>query len=600
MMSNIKLFFILIIAFSTCINCLAQKNDASNKLHLDSIYTYEFLKKKKEYSIKNDDWNTVAYAAFLLGDIHFKAGDKDKTFDEYTRGFRFYHQEGKDSLQYFELQLKYAWYHYKFRLPSDASDIYNEILDYSIRKNKVALSAKVYEKFAILNRDLNNTDEELKFLNKAIESNKIAQDTSLAIDLYIQKAINHTENDILDAAQSAIINALRLAELTKESNKYGLAKQQMGIISYQQGKNHAAINFLQESDSLLNNKKDLTTAQNYYKYLAKSYAALEEKDSAFFYLSIYNHVNDSLLNTDQKAIINTISLEYENQQKQKQIDKLEREKTLASIQSKLQYTVIYSFLAGVLTILVAIFFLVRFYQQKIFSKEVIARQHEEINQRKIIELENNLKIETMHSMLAGQEAERERVAKDLHDSLGGLLSAIKLQFESVEAKETQLSDISEYKKANLMLDEACQEVRNISNNMQPGALIKLGLIPAINDLCNRFQGDHYAEIDFQHYSLTNENFDNTISLMVYRIIQELLTNSIKHAQASEILIQLSRQENDLAIMVEDDGIGYNIEHVKKGMGTENIASRVNFLRGDLSVQSVKGQGTSTMINIPLT
>ena len=136
--------------------------------------------------------------------------------------------------------------------------------------------------------------------------------------------------------------------------------------------------------------------------------------------------------------------------------------------------------------------------------------------------------------------------------------------------------------------------------MQPGALMKLGLVPAIKDLTNRFQDDHYPDIDFQHYGL-NKNLDTTMALMVFRIIQELLNNSIKYAKAGEILIQLTRnvEEKELIVMVEDDGVGYDIEQVKKGMGTENINSRVNYLKGDLSVHSVIGKGTSTMINIPL-
>ncbi len=149
-----------------------------------------------------------------------------------------------------------------------------------------------------------------------------------------------------------------------------------------------------------------------------------------------------------------------------------------------------------------------------------------------------------------------------------------------------------------MLDEACQEVRNISNNMQPGALLKLGLVPALKDLINRFQGDHYPDVDFQAYGM-EEKLENTTALMVFRIIQELLNNSIKYAKADEVLVQLTKNEEELIVMVEDDGIGYDAEKVKKGMGTENINSRVNYLKGEINIHSTIGEGTSTMINIPL-
>jgi len=209
-----------------------------------------------------------------------------------------------------------------------------------------------------------------------------------------------------------------------------------------------------------------------------------------------------------------------------------------------------------------------------------------------------MKIESMHAMIEGQEAERERVAKDLHDSLGGLLSTVKLQFDSLENKLDGVSKFKNYQNANRLLDTACQEVRDIARNMQPSSLLNLGLVAAVRDLINRIDDPDQRTIDFQHYGLENK-LENTVALTVYRLVQELLNNSIKHSKAKEILIQLTREENEFIIMVEDDGVGFDVEGVKKGMGTENILSRVNYLKGDLSVHSEKEKGTTTLITVPL-
>ncbi|HJW30922.1 MAG TPA: ATP-binding protein, partial [Saprospiraceae bacterium] len=141
------------------------------------------------------------------------------------------------------------------------------------------------------------------------------------------------------------------------------------------------------------------------------------------------------------------------------------------------------------------------------------------------------------------------------------------------------------------------EVRTISNNMQPGALLKMGLVPAINDLVNRIKSENTPHIEFIHYGELNELPIN-ITLHIFRIVQELLYNCIKHAQSREILIQLIRNEADIEIMVEDDGRGYDPQDVKKGMGTENIAARVNFLKGEISIHSQLGVGTTTTITLP--
>lgn len=200
-------------------------------------------------------------------------------------------------------------------------------------------------------------------------------------------------------------------------------------------------------------------------------------------------------------------------------------------------------------------------------------------------------------MLQGQEAERERIARDLHDSLGGLLSTVKLHFDAIQAKNPDIAGQKEYNKAYNLLDTACNEVRTISNNMQPGALLKMGIVPAIRDLVNRIESEDTPHMEFIHYGPL-QDLPVGVTLNIYRIVQELLYNCLKHSHAREILIQLIRNDEDLEIMVEDDGRGYDPAEVKKGMGTENVAARVNYLKGEISVHSESGVGTTTTITIP--
>jgi signal transduction histidine kinase len=133
--------------------------------------------------------------------------------------------------------------------------------------------------------------------------------------------------------------------------------------------------------------------------------------------------------------------------------------------------------------------------------------------------------------------------------------------------------------------------------MQPGALLKMGIVPAIKDLVNRIESEETPHIEFIHYGSLHD-LPIGVNLNIFRIVQELLYNALKHANAKEILIQLIRNEEDLEMMVEDDGKGYDPVEVKKGMGTENVAARVNFLKGEISIHSESGVGTTTTITIP--
>ena len=207
----------------------------------------------------------------------------------------------------------------------------------------------------------------------------------------------------------------------------------------------------------------------------------------------------------------------------------------------------------------------------------------------------------MKSMIAGQEEERERIAKDLHDSLGGLLSTIKLRFDKLQTDNRVALSNTDFIKVHDLIDVACVEVRNISHDLKPGALEDLGLIEAIKDMLNRYNREKGPEIIFQDYGFDGKEkiMESSRALQVYRIVQELLNNSIKHSKGNEILVQLSLKEPDLEIIVEDDGIGYQTDHVNKGMGLENIKSRIKYLKGEISIKSRPNEGTSTLIQVPV-
>jgi signal transduction histidine kinase len=254
---------------------------------------------------------------------------------------------------------------------------------------------------------------------------------------------------------------------------------------------------------------------------------------------------------------------------------------------------------AIAALILAMFVVVRDYKHRIRMDKIVSAQREEINQQKIRALENNLKIESMQSMLAGQESERQRVAQDLHDSVGGLLAAVKIQMETINAKKPALSKDEDWIKIRMLLDETVSETRHIARNMQPSALLEFGLVTALRDLTSRVHGKGMPQITFQHFGDFSD-LDRDLALNCYRIIQELVQNSLKHAKANEILVQITRTEAEIALHVEDDGKGFNPNTTQKGMGTDNLARRSQFLNADLSVQSAVGQGTSTVVTVPLT
>ncbi|MBL0144826.1 MAG: GHKL domain-containing protein [Chitinophagaceae bacterium] len=222
-----------------------------------------------------------------------------------------------------------------------------------------------------------------------------------------------------------------------------------------------------------------------------------------------------------------------------------------------------------------------------------------MQQTQITQLEKDKQLLAVDAMLKGQEEERSRLAKDLHDGLGGMLSGVKLSF--VNMKENMIMDapsVQSFEASILQLDNTIAELRKVAHNLMPEALVKFGLKNAILDFCNSMQLPSKTKIIFEEMG-TDRQLSNTADLYIYRIIQELINNAIKHAQPDQILLQLTKAEKNILITVENDGKGFDVTILKnaKGIGMKSVQQRVDYFAGKMDISSDKENGTS--INIEL-
>lgn len=202
-------------------------------------------------------------------------------------------------------------------------------------------------------------------------------------------------------------------------------------------------------------------------------------------------------------------------------------------------------------------------------------------------------------MITGQETERSRIARDLHDGLGGLFSTVKMYFSTLQHERPELSNDPLFTKSFELADTASVEMRRIAHNLMPEVLLKLGLVNAVQDLCNNINAGRLMIISFQYYGM-EQRLNSSIEVMLYRIIQELLNNIIKHAEASEVIIQFNRHSDRLTITVEDNGRGFNVSDVSVGTaGISTIKNRVNYLNGQLNIDSKSGVGTTVIMEFLL-
>ncbi len=319
-------------------------------------------------------------------------------------------------------------------------------------------------------------------------------------------------------------------------------------------------------------------------------------EKAYEYRTHLNKFTDSLVNIQNHNRILLNDARYQSDRKEKQITQLEQDKKIQKLSIRQQAIFNYVLLGSLLALLIIGLLAYRYYR----NKQLISKQTEQLQAQRIRELEREKQLISMNFLLKGQEEERSRMARDLHDGLGGMLSGVKLSLEAMKGNYLISEDNAKlFTRALAQLDSSIAEMRRVAHNMMPEALVRLGLRQAVQDYCEGVNESNQMRLNCQVHGL-EERIDPTTEIIVYRIIQELLNNIVKHAQATEALVQVMRQDHRLSITVEDNGKGFDPTSVSThGAGLTNVRSRVDYLKGEMDLRSEPGKGCSIHIECNL-
>lgn len=318
----------------------------------------------------------------------------------------------------------------------------------------------------------------------------------------------------------------------------------------------------------------------------------------------YNHYNGLKDSIDEsilsdKILKNTQELEakYSLNKKQAEIDDLNKQKEIDQLTLR-QRDTMNRVLAGLALVIALISYLyLRNYRQK--KKLLLADTM--LQQQRIIELEREQQLLAAQAVLQGQVEERTRLAKDLHDGLGSILSSAKYSFTNMKENLIITKENAEaFEKSMGMLDKSISELRRVAHNMMPEALVKFGLDTALRDFCGSIDQGGALQLTYQSFEMDESSVPGATSAGIYRIIQELVNNILKHANATIALVQLIRKGDALSITVEDNGEGFDTDILQKneGMGYLNLQNRITYLKGSMDIQTAPGKGTSVNIEIP--
>jgi signal transduction histidine kinase len=385
------------------------------------------------------------------------------------------------------------------------------------------------------------------------------------------------------------LKALALSRKVNNKDIEGTALAGLGMCYLQQKDYAKALIFAEQAVKIKEELGDMDGKISVTKILADIAFATGDPVKGYAYEVLCNEYQEKHINQVLSKQSADLEKKYETEKKETQIKKLEADKKVQDLTIGKKNTLNYILIGSAITLLIISLLSYRTYQQK-----------QKIQQQRIAELETQQQLTATEAVLKGEEQERTRLAKDLHDGLGGMLSGIKYSFNTMRGNLVMTPDNAQaFERSMDMLDSSIKEMRRVAHNMMPEALVKFGLDTALKDFCTDINNSGALQVSYLSIGLENVMIDQTVAITIYRIVQELINNTMKHAAAKSAVVQVSKTNNQLTVTVEDDGKGFDTAILQqyKGIGWSNIQNRVEFLKGNLDVQSGKEKGTSVHIEI---
>jgi two-component system NarL family sensor kinase len=419
--------------------------------------------------------------------------------------------------------------------------------------------------------------------------NRYNQSMQLATTIDDPRAVSYALSNIAGVyviqkkfadAESNLLRALEIRRSLKDSFSIALTYSDLGVAMNAKGDHAKAIHYLLESNRLAESLKYLELQSNNYNELATAAEKQGSYQDAYRYFLKRSAIRDSLFAMEKTKQIAELNTRYESAKKEQQIEQQQNRLRMQNF--------LFVGIAGLV----------------LLTGLLIHSQYKKNKLRQ----ETKMKTELMHqqemavkAVIEAEENERQRIAKDLHDGVGQMMSAAKMNLSAFESEIKFSSDEQKQslEKVIQLVDESCKEVRTVSHIMMPNALLKNNLDAAVRDFVNKLNNKTLQA--HVHAEGLEERLDSNTETVLYRVIQECVNNAIKHAGATTLDISLIRDKDGISGTIEDNGKGFDVTDKTRfeGIGLRNIITRIEYLRGTVDFDSAPGRGTVVAFHVPL-
>jgi two-component system NarL family sensor kinase len=561
----------------------------------------------------------MAHARNNEGNIYLEKGDFEKTISLYQEALKL-REQNKDSvgIAMTMANLGYVWkekgyYQKAIQSLTQASRVYERIQRpqeaatayqmlgsvYQLKKDFESLKKIAQQSIAILAptgtlntlgvsyQQLANAYHKLGQQDSALYYNQKGLEIYEKLNDPLQSSFGYTlladialAKNQLPEAEKNLRRAWALQKSINNQRNQGKTITSLAGVLIEQGNIVEANRLLEEALVFIQktNRKDDRKG-----WLENKVALLKKQGNAaaaLRYADSLNAIKDELLNEENIRAMADVQAFYETEKKEQQL-------AIQSLEIEKKQTLLKGLVVLIVFLLITAWLLYNRYRWKQKSKL----------QRAIMEEQDR----AARAVIEAEEKERKRIAGDLHDGVGQMMSAARMNLSAFESELTNMEEAQKMKLEKIMalVDESCKEVRSVSHNMMPNALLKAGLASALRDFIEKIDAN-LIKVDLYSEGL-QERIDSNTEIVLYRVIQECVNNVIKHAKASHLDLSLIKEAEGISVTIEDNGIGFNTKQEGKfdGIGLQNIRSRIQFLKGEIDISSEPGKGTLIAIYVPL-
>lgn len=511
-------------------------------------------------------------------------------FENYMKAKLLFRKARKDSLvEVTNLQI-FKLLDSQNNLGFDAIDYLNSYDKYARQKRDTVMLITSNYFFASYYFDSDQKEISTPYYRKTLDYAKRIGRKKTEANVYSNMALLYTKTEP-DSASYFFKKAL---SLYGKENKYELYLTYINYANFfqNQEKYSKSIEQLKKAEKIDPGRNKLKLKKILYTKFYKNYKEVNEYKNSIRYLELSIKYEDSLNNHSQNIAIKDLDKKYQLNEKDLTIDLLED-----------KVKKVYNNLTIVIVLIVLIGGTISYLTIKNSRrKRLLALQEKELETQKNLTLLKEQEINSINAMVEGQEKERKRVAEDLHDNLGSVIATLKLHFDNLRfnRKTKKIDQETLFDKTEGLIDEAYKKVRSIAHAKNAGVIANQGLLVAVQMMAEKISSANTIQIEVIHYGL-EKPIENSLEISLFRIIQELTTNIIKHAKAEHATINISQDQDDITILIEDNGVGMNTSQIdsKKGMGIHSIKARVEHLEGHFTIDSTPSKGTTVIINIPV-